>query len=454
MITMEQRLKLLKQGYLKAGMPSYNLRMRHLNSIERWLKNHESDIYKALHMDLGKSDFESYETELMPLYQELNYYKKHLKKLMKDDKVKTSLMLFKAKSWIQKLPLGQVLILAPWNYPLQLSLLPLLSALAAGNTVILKPSELAPHTANLLIRMFREIDLDPYVGVMLGDGALANQLTAYPFDHIFFTGSPNVGKKVMENAAKNLVPVTLELGGKSPAIIDRNVDISLTAKRLIWGKYINAGQTCIAPDYVLVYESDAQEFIKHCIGFIEASVFANKDDYPKIINASHLERLQSYHDDKSWVYGGATIGLKLEPSIYLNPDSDSLMMQEEIFGPLLPIITYQDEEEIHSIVDPHKNPLVMYLFTESKEFQDRMMNSISSGGVCINDTLVHFANLNLPFGGKGNSGMGQYHGKAGFDTFTQNRPVMRRSTKTELSLRYPPYTDKLGLLKRITKFLK
>lgn len=444
------QLELLKEAYLQEGTPTYSNRLRLLKRIEVWIQKNEPQFYDALYKDLAKSQFESYETELMPIYQELKYLQKNLKKLMQNDKVKTPVHLLPARSYIEKLPYGQVLIIAPWNYPIQLSLIPLISALAAGNTVVLKPSEHSKHASNLLLRMFQDLDLDPYVTVILGDAKVSQEILKHPFDKIFFTGSPQVGKEILKAAAPHLTPVVLELGGKSPAIIDTNTNLKHAVKRLIWGKYINAGQTCIAPDYVLVHTSQVDEFLNEAVLAIETSVTSVMSDYPKIINCNHLARLQGLIDD-TLVYGGELYEHKLLPTLLLNPDLDSAVMQEEIFGPILPILTYDTEEDLLNITKHHPNPLALYIFSNDQDFIDRMTCAIPSGGLCINDTLVHFANSYLPFGGIGSSGMGSYHYKKGFDTFTHHRSVINRSPKLEMNLRYPPYKGKLKLLKKLTK---
>ena len=448
---MINQLTVLRKENLKIGIPDLKTRLNMLDAIASWLVKHEEQIYQALHNDLGKSEFESYETEIMPLLKEIKFYKRNLKTLMKDRKVTTPFFLFKAQSRIKRKPYGQVLILAPWNYPLQLSLLPLITALASGNSVVLKPSEISSHTSELIVSMFLELDLDPYVCVITGDAAVSQKLLEYPFDKIFFTGSSKVGSLVMAAAAKNLTPVTLELGGKSPAIVDQNSNMNLYAKRIVWGKYINAGQTCIAPDYVLVHENQVDDFVAACVASIENSVLKNLDDYPKIINHQHIERLESYLEGQEVIYGPDREGDKIMPHLVLNPSLDSKLMQEEIFGPILPILTYTKIEEVYAIVNSLPKPLALYIFSEDKAFQEEIMSRIDAGGICINDTLVHFANSKLPFGGVGQSGMGSYHGEHGYNCFTRQQAILKRSSKVELNLRYPPYKDQLKFLKFFSK---
>ncbi len=429
-----------------------SFRINVLNSLKEVIINNEELIYQALKEDLNKSSFESFITEIGFIIKEINYFIKNLKKLSKPKKVKTPLLLFPAKSYLYKEPYGTVLILSPWNYPFQLSIMPLVGAIASGNTVVLKPSPYAPKTSELIKNLINNNFKEELLYVITGADEEADLLLDYPFDYIFFTGSTRVGKHVMEKASKHLTPVTLELGGKSPAIIGDYKDIELAAKRIAYGKLINAGQTCIAPDYLLIKEENKADFIKYFFEYVKE--FYDEPltnfNYPKIINKRHYDRLISYLKEGR-VFGGEGNGIKIAPTIITEIDFNSKIMQEEIFGPILPIITYNDLSEVITILKTKEKPLSLYIFSDNKKLINKVVNELSFGGGTVNDTLMHFANSHLGFGGVGLSGMNKYHGKMSFLTFTHQKAVVKRG-KLDLSLRYLPGNEKKAKLTR--KFLK
>lgn len=409
--------------------------------IEQRIHEFEDEIYDALNLDLGKKPFEVYETEIMPVLQEIKYLKKNLKRLSKPKRTRTPFMHFYSKSWTIPSPYGQVLVMAPWNYPFQLSMVPLISALAAGNTVVLKPSEMAEHTSNLLKRFFDHPVFKEIVRVEEGGIETSNRLLDEKHDKIFFTGSTSVGKIVMEKASKHLTPVSLELGGKSPCIVDESADLKLAARRIVWGKGVNAGQTCVAPDYVFVHESVRDEFIEYI--YAEINSQWTSGDMARIVNQKHYDRLNGYLNRTT-----TSNDLYMNLEIVLDPSWETDLMREEIFGPILPIVSYQS---LYEVIERIHNPLALYLFTKNKETEHLILNTCSFGGACVNDVLIHFANQYLPFGGVGDSGMGSYHGKAGFDCFTHTKSVMKKSTWLDIPVRYAPYRDKIRILKRFTK---
>src|SRR5690554_316592 len=388
---------------------------------------------------------------------ELNFHIKKLKKMMKPQKVKTPLFLFPAKSYIYKEPYGNVLIISPWNYPFLLSINPLIGTISAGNTVIIKPSEFSVHTSNLLEKIIKESFDEIYITVILGEAKETNLLLNEKFDYIFFTGSPKVGKIVMEKASKQLTPITLELGGKSPAVITKDANLKLSAKRLAFGKTINAGQTCIAPDYLLIEESLVDDFINEYKNNINE--FYNNDplnniNYPKIINNDHFERLIDLIKHENIIYGGNynKDNNKLEPTLVLINNKEIKLMQEEIFGPILPIITFKEIEEVYNYINNKAKPLAAYIFSNNKKTQKSFIENISAGGIVINDTIMHFANNYLPFGGVGNSGIGKYHGIESFKTFSHNKSILNRKMWLDLKIRYQPINNKdIKVIKKVLK---
>jgi aldehyde dehydrogenase (NAD+) len=433
----------------------YKFRVQMLMLLYTQIKKKEAMILEALSLDLGKSHFEGYLTEIGVIYLEIKNAMKHLKKWMKPIKTKTPLSLFKASSTRIPEPYGNVLIISPWNYPFQLTLSPLIGAISAGNTAILKVSPESKHISGVMKALISEIYDPAYVSVVEGDIPISQALLKERFDYIFFTGSTTVGKIVMQEASFHLTPVTLELGGKSPVLIDGSVSLDLCAKRIIYGKFINSGQTCIAPDYVLIPKHLLETWVMYAIIHIKTFYKDQptlSDDYPKIINQKHYQRLIALLQDGDILYGGQFDNQKIGPTLMTNIHKDSLLRSEEIFGPILPIFTYETEDEAISFIQSLEKPLAFYPFSKNKAFLNRLINDISFGGATINDTLMHFANKHLPFGGVGYSGMGYYHGVHSFKTFTHYKSIVKRSTLVDLSLRYPPFhSKKLNFIKKIIK---
>jgi aldehyde dehydrogenase (NAD+) len=430
-------------------------RITQLKNLQKAVIDHEAAIIAALKADLHKSEFETYSTEIALCKKEISYALKQIANWTKPKKANIPLEQLPGFGRIYPEPLGVVLIISPWNYPFQLIIAPLIGAIAAGNCAILKPSEIAAHTSKLLAEILPKYFDPAYIAVVEGGVEISQQLLAEKFDHIFFTGGTTIGRKVMEAAAKHLTPVTLELGGKSPCIVDADTNIEYTARRITWGKFINAGQTCVAPDYLLVEQSIKQELldkIQKCIREFLGEQAATSPDYARIINQKHFNRLVEFLQYGETIIGGESNSseLYIAPTVLDSVSLESPVMQEEIFGPILPVLTYSDVAEAIAIVNQKPKPLALYLFSRNKNLQQRVLQSTSSGSVCINDTVMQFAVPGLPFGGVGNSGMGKYHGKASFDTFSHYKSVLNRSLILDVKLRYAPYTKtKLQLLKRI-----
>lgn len=446
-----------QRAYFYSGSTlGYAFRMEQLKKLKGVIKRHESDIIQALHKDLGKSEFESYATEIGIVYEEINLHIKKLRRWMKRKPVGTPLTAIPARSYIYAEPFGVCLIISPWNYPFQLAFAPLVSAISAGNCVTLKPSEYSVATSSVIEKIVGETFSPDFVQVVSGDAEIARNLLKLDFDFIFFTGSTQVGRHVMRAAADRLIPVVLELGGKSPCIVDSNADIKLSAKRIIWGKMINAGQTCIAPDYVLVHRSVKDLLVKYMIEFITEFYTTNPvqcSHFPKIINQGHFDRLKALLTDEKTLYACQhdENGLKAGPTIVEVVRHDSPLMEEEIFGPLLPVMIFDQFEEAIDFVRSRPKPLALYLFTNDTKRQQIVIDKISAGGITINDSLMHFTNALLPFGGVGASGMGSYHGYYGFKAFTHFKPVMKRATWIDIPLRYPPFGNRIRLLRKILK---
>jgi aldehyde dehydrogenase (NAD+) len=432
-----------RKYFLTGKTKSYQSRVEALSNLRKGLHQYENELFEALYNDLNKSRFESHMTEIGVTLLEIKEALKHLKKWMKTKKVKTPLPLFKASSYIYQEPYGTTLIISPWNYPVQLALAPLVGALSAGNTAVLKLSPDAPNTGKVLKKMINEFFIKEHVDVVLGGLEESKAVLKERFDYIFFTGSTAVGKIVMEQASKHLTPVTLELGGKSPCIVDSTANIHLAARRIAFGKIMNAGQTCIAPDYIYVHESVKNKLIdetaKQVKLFLGEQPLEAKD-YPKIVNDKHYQRLLNLMKDEKIVYGGKHENQKIEPTILDQITRESKVMQEEIFGPILPILTYTNDDELIQDLKAQEKPLAVYIFSNSRTFQNRIIHELSFGGATINDTIMHVASGYLPFGGVGYSGMGSYHGKQSFLTFSHAKPVLKRSTKIDLRMRYHPYT--------------
>ena len=433
-------------------------RIKNLKKLNDIIKKNEDKILNELKKDLGKSNFEGYVTEVGILYDDINFHIKNVKKWSSEEKRKSPIVYYPSKSYIYKEPYGVTLIIGPFNYQFQLVIAPLIGAISAGNTAIIKPSENSRNIALLLEKLINENFPEGYLRVVnpLGGKETVSLLLDKPFDYIFFTGSVRVGKLVMQKAAQHLTPVTLELGGKSPCIVDSDAKLKLAAKRIVWGKFLNAGQTCVAPDYLCVHKSVKDELLKLIINEIRVQFgenVRNSEDYPRIVNKSSLERLSGYLNDGKIYYGGNIDedNLYMEPTLIIKPDLNSPLMSDEIFGPILPILVYEDLDNVIKFINHREKPLALYYFSESKKKIKYVLTSTTSGGVTINDTIIHVANPNLPFGGVGNSGVGKYHGKESFETFTHNKSVMKRGTFIEFNIRFAPYKNKLNLVKRIMK---
>ncbi|NJM73918.1 MAG: aldehyde dehydrogenase [Scytonema sp. RU_4_4] len=443
-----------QRAFFKTGKTKdINFRIEQLKTLKQAVTEKKDAIINALKSDLNKPEFESYATEIGAI-QEINYAIKHIKTWTNPQKAPVSLQFFPASASIYPEPLGVVLIIGPWNYPFNLIISPLIGAMAAGNCAILKPSELAPNTSHLLSEMIEQ-SFDPaYITVIEGGVQTSQQLLAEKFDHIFFTGGTAVGKIVMEAAAKNLTPVTLELGGKSPCIVDSDINIEHTARRITWGKFLNAGQTCIAPDYLLVNKKIKENFLndlQKCLQEFYGDNPTTSSDYARIINKKHFDRLATLLKEGKVRIGGETNSseLYIAPTVLDNVSLTDNIMQEEIFGPILPVIEYTDITEAIDLINSKPKPLALYLFSNNKNLQQKVLQETSSGGVCINDTVIQVAVSSLPFGGVGDSGIGKYHGKSSFDTFSHYKSVLHNPFWLDLKWRYAPYKDKLSTLKRL-----
>ncbi len=419
---------------------------------------HENEIVKALKADFNKPEFETVVTETSYVLSDLKHTIKNLSHWAKPKRVFPFIVNIPSSDFIYKEPYGKVLLISPWNYPFQLALCPLIAAVAAGNQVVLKPSELTPNTAAIIQKIVSEVFPTDHVEVIQGNAEVATELLAQRWDYIFFTGSVAVGKIVAKAAAENLTPVTLELGGKNPCIVDETANLELAAKRIVWGKFINAGQTCIAPDYILVHQKSKFKFIEFLKTEITNAYGENPEvslDFARIINSRNWSRLIEMIDETKVIFGGKYNNETnyISPTLIEETNWDSLIMKDEIFGPLLPILTYTEESEIDSIIARYEKPLGLYIFSERKKFCDRIIATHSFGGGCVNDTMIHFSNKKLPFGGVGHSGIGAYHGKLSFDIFSHHKGVVKKATWIDLPLRYAPYKGKLATVKKILNWL-
>lgn len=445
-----------QKAYYKSGATRrLEARLEQLNLLKEAIRRRESEILEALRIDLNKSEQEAYMTEIGILLEEISFVSKRLKGWMKPRKVKTAKTHLGSKGFIVPEPFGSVLIIAPWNYPFQLAVAPLIGAIAAGNTAVIKPSELTPHVSAVLTSLIGEIFDPAFVTVVEGAVETSEQLLAEPFDKIFFTGSVAVGKLVMKAAAERLIPVTLELGGKSPCIIHQDANMKLAAKRVAFGKLTNSGQTCIAPDYLLIHESVKDAFVAEYQKVIKQ--FYGKEPmasehYGRIVSPRHFERLQSYLTNGSVVLGGQSDSesLKIAPTLLEDVTWESPVMQEEIFGPILPMMTYKHLDEVVNMVNARPKPLALYLFTVNQSVQDRIIEQIPFGGGAINDTLMHIATPYLPFGGVGESGMGNYHGEYSFNAFSHMKSVLKQTNAFDIKFRYPSKTGAV-LIRRFMK---
>ena len=432
-------------------------RIEYLMKLKKIIQSREKEIYNALKSDLNKPKFESYATEIGFLLNEISLFIKNLEKWATPEIIPSSIINFPSKDYIYKEPYGKVLIISPWNYPFQLSLLPAMSAFACGNNVILKPSEHTPVTSNLVKSIVSDVFPSNIFSVIEGDAEVASELLKLKWDYIFFTGSVKIGKIVAKAAAVNLTPTTLELGGKSPAIIDDSVNLKLVSKRIVWGKFLNSGQTCVAPDYLIAHKSIKDLLIKELINSIlEAfgQFSENLDGYTSIVNESNFNRLVKLISENKVLFGGQYNKQTrfIYPTLVDNPIAENEIMIEEIFGPILPILSYKSQDDIDQIINKNPNPLALYVFTKNKDFEEKIINRYKFGGGAVNDTIVHLANPKLPFGGIGNSGHGAYHGKYSFELFTHNKSIVKRGTWYDNKLRYAPYGKKYSLMKKIIKY--
>lgn len=431
-----------------------NFRKKQLMQLKAAIEKYETAILDALYKDLGKSEFEAYSSEIGLVYKEIDYTYKNLHKWVKEKRIPSPLTIFYSRSSILRVPLGLVLIIAPWNYPFQLLISPLIGAIAAGNCITLKPSEISSNTTKVISAMISEFFAENYIWIAEGDGAVVvpELITRGSSNHVFFTGSIVVGQQIASLCAKRLIPYTLELGGKSPAIIDKSANLKVAAKRLIWGKLFNCGQTCIAPDYVLIEADIYTDFVKE---LINAAKELGADDFNhagKIINKRQFERLTAYLQHGKIIFGGTSNEDKLQISLTIieNPDFDSALMHEEIFGPILPLVKYASYNELIEILNINRYPLAVYLFSNDRKFKEKIIHQLESGAIGINNCLYHFVNHNLPFGGVMYSGNGHYHGKFSFDVFSHPKALVRSSNFPDFSMKYPPY----GKLKiKLLKFL-
>ena len=431
-----------------------NLRFRkmYLEKLRDLILENENLLYEAIYKDFGKSKFDTFTTEISFVLNDIKYYLKNLKSLSKPKKVRTNLANQFGKSRIHNEPLGNILVIGAWNYPYQLSLSPIVAALAAGNCCILKPSEIAENTMKVMAKIINENFPPEYLYVYEGGIDETTELLKLKFDKIFFTGSTKIGNIVYKAAAENLTPVVLELGGKSPAIITKDANLEVAAKRIVWGKFLNAGQTCVAPDYLLVEESIQEQFLEMLRKNIQQFKYEPQSEhYTKIINQKNFQRLIKLIDQDKIYFGGNSDeeNRYIEPTILTNINWKDEVMQEEIFGPILPVISFTNFNLILNEILEHDKPLAAYLFTNTTEEKESFTNKLSFGGGCINDVIMHLGNENLPFGGVGNSGIGNYHGKFGFETFSHQKAVLERATWGEPNIKYPPYSEKkLSWIKR------
>lgn len=454
MNSVEQTFEQSKQYFKTHATKDIKFRKKQLKLLSKSIKYFEAELLEAFNTDLGKNKVEAYATEIGFVLKNIKLARKELKNWTKRKQVNTPLFMFPAKSYIMNEPYGTVLIIGPFNYPLQLVIEPLIGAIAAGNTAIIKPSEFTPNITNV-IRKIIEAVFDPeYVAVIEGEAETTKLLTTLPFDYIFFTGSEEVGRSVYQAASLNLTPVTLELGGKSPVIIDESANIKVASERICFGKFTNAGQTCIAPDYLLVKRSIKEDLInalKTTITEFYGKEIQQSKDFGRIVNERHFTRLTTLLNEQQHniVFGGDTNkdNRYIAPTIIDNVAIDSKIMQEEIFGPLLPIITYDDFDAALELIQSKPKPLSLYLFSEDENSTERVLNELSFGGGAINDTLMYIANPNLPFGGVGNSGIGHYHGKYSFDTFSHAKSYIFKTTRLESSIIFPPYKGKFKYIK-------
>ncbi|MBB1283393.1 aldehyde dehydrogenase [Flavisolibacter sp. BT320] len=455
---LQQNLQQLRAFFATGATKEYAFRKAALEKLRYAILQFEEDLMQALYDDLKKSREESWVTEIGFLHAEIRHTLKHLKGWMKPEKVGTNLLNLPSKSYVYKEPLGVVLIIGPWNYPFQLLFAPLVGAIAAGNCVVLKPSEYAPATAAVMKKLLAATFPPDFILYAEGDGAVVvpGMMNSFRFDHVFYTGSIPVGKAVYEMAARQLVPVTLELGGKSPCVVESDANLNVAARRIAVTKFSNAGQMCVAPDYVLVHRSKKAPFVealKKTITTFFTEDPSASESYGKIINEKSFQRLTAYLQKGTILHGGRTDAAShyIEPTLLEMQDTAAAIMGEEIFGPLLPILPFDTFEEAKSLIERNANPLAFYVFTESKEKEERWLRDIAFGGGCVNNASWHLTNFNLPFGGRGNSGIGAYHGKYSFDVFSHQKAVMKTPTWFDPKIKYPPFGGKLKLFKKVIR---
>ena len=434
-----------------------NYRKQTLIKLLNTIQIHEEEIIKALYDDFKKPAFEAVATEASYIEAELKYTIKNIHKWAKPTVVLPSFLNFPSTDFIYKEPFGKVLIIAPWNYPYQLALCPLIAAVASGNEVVLKPSELTPNTSKIISKIINEAFVKNHVTCIEGGVAITQELLSKRWDYIFFTGSVPVGKIIAKAAAENLTPVTLELGGKSPCIIDKSANLKLAAKRIVWGKFLNAGQTCIAPDYLLVHPTVKSKLIEHLKEEITNAYGENPEnspDFARIINEKNWKRLTAMLENETILIGGISnsIDYYISPTLLEEPKLDSIVMVDEIFGPILPILSFKTEEELKQIISNYEKPLSLYVFSDNKSFAKKIIEDFAFGGGCINDTLIHFTNKKLPFGGVGHSGIGGYHGKLSFDIFSHHKSIVKKANWLDIPTRYAPYEGKLKSIKNLLKW--
>jgi aldehyde dehydrogenase (NAD+) len=455
MCSINEKIQGQRMYFEKGETKDLSFRLKQLRTLKRAIIKYEKEIMEAIKKDLNKDPFDAYATEIGIVIQEINYLIKHLPKWVGKKRARTPLANFLATSFTYAEPYGITLIMSPWNYPFQLAIAPLAGSIAAGNCAIIKPSAYSEYTSQVIDKLIKDCFDQQYITVIRGGRGANKSLLDQKFDYIFFTGSVAVGKIVMEAASKHLTPVTLELGGKSPCIVDETANIDLAAKRIIWGKFINAGQTCVAPDYLMVHHTVKNELIdrmKRVIKEFYGEAPCQNESYPQIINEKHFKRLVALLENEEIVFGGefSEGKLKIAPTIVGNVAWDSPLMQEEIFGPILPIMEFDNLEDAISEINKGSKPLALYLFTTSKEKEDKVLRDISFGGGCINDTIMHLVTNHMPFGGVGESGMGRYHGKASFDTFSNYKSILKKSNLIDIPLRYPTHKN----LKLLKKFMR
>lgn len=456
MTTPQQLLERQQRYYASGETRDVSFRLAQLKKLKQAVVAREAELMGALRADLNKSEHEAYALEIGIVYGEISFMIKHLKRWAKPRKVKTALTHIGSRGYIVPEPLGTALIIAPWNYPVNLAIAPLAGAIAAGNTVILKPSELSPAVSAVLAGLVKETFDPAYVAVAEGGVEVSRALTELPFDKIFYTGGTEVGKLVMAAAAKHLTPVTLELGGKSPCIVHSDADIALAAKRIVFGKFVNAGQTCLAPDYLLVQGSIKEPLLAAMRAAITASYGEEPllgADYARIVSPRHFARLDGFLEQGNALIGGSSdaAGQRIEPTVLDGVDWHAPVMQEEIFGPILPLFAYDELEEALARIRSLPKPLALYYFGRDRTLQDRVMNGVPFGGGCVNDTLLHMGTPYLPFGGVGASGMGAYHGEFSFRAFSHMKSILKQTTKFDFPFRYPSSKNGLKMLRKIMK---